>query len=320
MRLQLNSRARRAGLLCAVAFTLIASGIAFGWVRSVTDKGTPIFWPGTCTWIAPDQTGTPDLTFKVVQDALARSIANWQNVTLKAGCSYLVINQDPPIASEAHYDKVNVLKFRTDKWCRPAEGKTAEMCYSGAAAAITTVFYVSDPGKPADGSIVDADIQMNDVNFTFTVHETAGPLKPDTQEADLENTLTHELGHFQGLDHTCLDHPVASPPTDGATGKQVALCDEVINHMVPISEYYRVTQATMFNFATAGEVSKRTPKADDIAGICGIYPVAKNPNKCERPNMGKSGCSVGAGGAGAGGGPVVLGLLFVIGAIVRRRR
>jgi hypothetical protein len=42
--------------------------------------------------------------------------------------------------------------------------------------------------------------------------------------------------------------------------------------MVPgytISDYLRITTATMYNFANPGETSKRMPKADDIAGICG---------------------------------------------------
>ena len=52
--------------------------IASAWVRSLTDKGTAIYWPGTCTWIVPDKGGTPELTLSAIEGALSRSIANWR--------------------------------------------------------------------------------------------------------------------------------------------------------------------------------------------------------------------------------------------------
>lgn len=74
----------------------------------------------------------------------------------------------------------------------------------------------------------------------------------ESGKADLQSIATHEIGHLFGLDH---------PP---------------------------VPDATMFWSAVEGETHKRTLAADDIQGICHIYPVkgktgfpCSSPNHCE---------------------------------------
>ena len=81
------------------------------------------------------------------------------------------------------------------------------------ATGITTVFYV-DHGEPDDGTILDADVELNDINFTFVVEPTTQQPRAGTEVSDLENTLTHELGHVLGLDHTCAN--AATPPQSGS--------------------------------------------------------------------------------------------------------
>ncbi|MSP58840.1 MAG: hypothetical protein EXR72_00595 [Myxococcales bacterium] len=307
----------RAILFFAALATLAAatlSGPAEAYVRSRTDKGTPIGWPGSCTWIRLDTAGAMDLPIDAVEKTLAKAVANWQTMSTDAGKAYLKITIDPPAESEARLDHINVVKFRRDKWCRPAEEKTKENCYSAQATAITTIFYNSVPGKEGDGDIVDADIQMNEINFTFVQLPSNVMARAGTVRADLENTLTHELGHFQGLDHTCRDAASNGEPQD-EKGNKVPGCADVLAMKVPQDEYQRIVQATMFNFAVPAETIKRMPKADDIAGIAGIYAPAIDPKSCERPTDKKSGCDLG-GRAGA----VPLALLFVAAALVLRAR
>ena len=55
------------------------------------------------------------------------------------------------------------------------------------------------------GRILDADVEMNNFNFAFTVDGTAPATAAGRPVADVQNTLTHELGHLLGLDHTCYD-------------------------------------------------------------------------------------------------------------------
>ena len=280
-----------------LALLALTAGSAGAFVRSRTDKGTPIFWPGSCAWIQTDSAGSTDLPLATVAQIVAKGIANWQSVTLEASppCSYLQILLDPPVPSEARLDHINVVKFRSDKWCRPAEGSTAEMCYSPQATAITTIFYDSALGKSNDGNIVDADIELNEINFTFIwIDHLAPPTRPNTMKADLENTLTHEIGHFQGLDHTCWDHVSATDPVDNS-GAPVPDCAAVQMHQVDDATYLRIVQSSMYNFAEPTEIIKRMPKPDDIAGICSIYPLAQDPKSCTRPSPVGKGCAISLG-------------------------
>ena len=94
----------------------------------------------------------------------------------------------------------------------------------------------------ATGTISDVDIELNGDNFTWTIKEL-----PSVNEVDLQNTLTHEVGHLIGFDHS----PIAS--------------------------------ATMFESAPQGETSKRTLAQDDIDAVCDVYtPVQEDGRGCGR--------------------------------------
>jgi hypothetical protein len=88
------------------------------------------------------------------------------------------------------------------------------------------------------GVLLDADIELNGESFDFVVQD--GRCDPDRGQMDLGNTLTHEAGHFIGLDHP------PNTPSNRAT--------------------------TMFASAPACETSKRTLSAGDVEGLCTIYP------------------------------------------------
>ena len=104
--------------------------------------------------------------------------------------------------------------------------------------ALTTTSYNRQTGE-----VVDADIEFNGGpgGFRFTATAATGPTcenrrSTDCVATDVENTATHELGHFLGLAHS------AEP------------------------------DATMYASAPDGETRKRDLDEDDEAALCTVYP------------------------------------------------
>jgi hypothetical protein len=218
------------------------------------------------------------------------------------------MSQGPSSAPmEVGNDKINLIKFRDTMWGRPAVGSDPARMYSAAAAGITTAVYVDDATSSRDGAIVDADIELNGVNFSITLDSQPGANPTD---AVLLNTLTHEVGHLHGLEHPCL--APGDPPRTDNQGNAVPDCTSAL----PAS----ITEATMYNFQDPGETKKESLSDDDIQSMCDIYPTAKDPGTCAAVG----GSSGGGGGGCATSGRSDLGLLLSGSALallfVRRRR
>jgi hypothetical protein len=289
-------------------------------VRSRTTHGTPTHWKANCVFVQPDSTGSPDLDLGTTFTAIQASMQAWRDAT--QSCAYLTLNYVDPAVLDAHFDGTNTIKFRTDKWCHPNDSQSQDVCYSPIAAGITTVYYVDRPGDSDDGIILDADVELNNLNFTFDFVDPAkGATKParaGTAIADFENTLVHELGHLQGLDHTCNNGDAPTNEVD-ENGQPPPSCDKLA--ALPADERLKITEATMFASAAPAETKKRTPEADDIAGICSAYPIGSAPKQCVVADIGsyaKRGCAMGAPAPVVA--PLGLLLLVVLAAIVARRR
>jgi uncharacterized protein (TIGR03382 family) len=308
---------RRALLTVAIAIAI--AGSAWADVRSRTSHGTAVAWPYSCVQVQPDTAGTSDLPIDKVIATVQKSAGNW-TVPAAECSSYLQMNVIQPQALGAHYDGTNVVTFIKDSWCPPNEGTSNDgKCFDPHAAAITLIFFIDKPGDAHDGALVDADVLLNNVNFTFVnVGDGATPTaRTGTQIADLENTLTHELGHLQGLDHTCKD-AATSPNEVDDTGNPPPLCSDLKN--VPFDERVKIITATMYNSAAAGEISKRQPKADDYAGICAAYPPARDPKVCKPIDLKTftGGCAA-TGDRGAAP-PVAVALALGLAFVIARRR
>lgn len=126
------------------------------------------------------------------------------------------------------------------------------------------------------GAIADADILLDAADFDFCVKDCPA------DSNNLCNTLTHEAGHFLGLDHS-------SDP-----------------------------DATMYATAPTGETRKCTLHDDDRMGICTAYRTACSSQGC--PEVDKGGlCSAARTGGGVGATAwLALAPLLLIG--LRRRR
>jgi MYXO-CTERM domain-containing protein len=292
-----------------------------GFVRTgPTDSGHYLYWESGCAFVTLDASGTTaiagDQEFAIIDAA----INEWNSKT--ASCSYFQVMNTGRKAMETTNDKINVIKFRDTQcdcdgggksWgCRLAVGKSPAKCYSPAAAAITTAVYVNDANSPRDGAIVDADIELNGVNFAISASgQSNGP--PGACLADLQNTLTHELGHLHGLEHTCRLN-ITDPQWIDDQGNPVPLCSAVA------AGDTKIRDATMFPTQDCGETKKSSLSNDDINAICSIYPTVKDPGTCEPVGATTTGGGCCSASRGADRPTGALLLAGVVALWVRRRR
>ncbi len=246
------------GALTLLSLLTLLAPPAGAYVRTRTvDNGNPIYWNGGCVFMVPSTERAGGLAPFEIMGAFRAAASAWNEVS----CSYIqLVVEDPQPGLEAGFSTgstpENVIVFQDEIWP-----------YDSSAAALTTITYLASNLPSSDGEIVDADIEVNAVDFRFTT--TGG-----ADRHDLQNVITHELGHVLGLDHTCDDGMISPTPVDN-TGATIPSC------FPPVSLPPEITEATMYNFAYPGEVSKRSLEPDDRAGLCAAYPIAEDPNVCE---------------------------------------
>lgn len=288
--------------LHAVIWTVILSAAspALAYVPSrAKESRTKMRWMETnCIFMRINSAGSADIQDGSDITAAAQSIEAWRSAV--SPCSYLdfVLLDSSTEATPGYDSKIeneNIIYWQETKW--PHEK---------AAAALTTVVYIDKKGHSQDGRILDADIELNGVNFTFS---TSGHPK----STDVQNTVTHELGHLMGLDHTCRDPKQNPIPTDH-TGAAIPLCEPA----AALSPALKAT--TMFPYTGPGDLEKRSPEVDDVQGICETYPLNENPGACV-PHIytTESGCAVSPSRSSAGAGVCTLMCLLVF-LRARRRR
>lgn len=248
-----------------------------GFVRTgPTKAGNSLFWESGCVFFVVDSDGTKALPGDTELQIIDQAVDTW-NVA-STTCSYLTLKKGATAKREVGKDYTNVIKIRDSSWCRPKLKDDPARCYSEAAAGITTAVYVDDVRSARDGAIVDADVEINGVNFAIS--DGGVTLSLEGCKAELLNTLTHELGHLVGLEHPCL-----------ASGDPQRVDDQ--GHAVPAcgaTSDPKITEATMYNFQDCGETKKETLAPDDIDFLCKVYPKADDPGTCAAVEPSQPGC------------------------------
>jgi hypothetical protein len=308
-------RARQVVLTGALAVICVAAaaGRAAAYVRYKTDSGMPFYWPQTCVPVTAYPNDLTDMTPDQTMHASSAAAATWSGGADQE-CTYLQVqvgNSSAPTPT-ARYDSRNSVIFRHDSWCKSSD-PVGTCNYDPAALAITSVFV-----NTRDGKIRDGDIEVNAKYFVWTDLDIE-PVAHGKQ--DLQNALTHEMGHLIGLDHTCYGTP--TPPLDGSgnvatdsNGVLIPSCDKA-------SDAVRAT--TMFASAMPGDVSKRTLAADDQQAVCDIYPKAQDPMVCPAASPSTDpGCACAlarrGNGGGAGDGALLAGGGLAVALLGWRRR
>jgi hypothetical protein len=163
-----------------------------------------------------------------------------------------VVQDDPDCTSS---DLTPEQRSKAEQRCR---SKYDCWLSSPSTVAITTTTYY-----PPTGAILDADIELNEAYRTFSTACPGACADAD----DIQNTVTHEVGHVIGL---------ADLYDSGSE------------------------ESTMYWSAAPGETKKRTLSDDDIQGLCSVYPKGAETVVCKTPAY----RVVGAGCGAAPGGPL----------------
>jgi hypothetical protein len=259
-----------AGLTALAALGAVRPAHAY--VRYKTEGGAPFAWKKTCLGIIAYPAAVGDMMpqDQVMAAAVAAGAA-WSAPAVDGTALDIQVApslDDPPTAS---FDGQSSLIFRRDSWCK-ATDPAGTCTYDPSALALTSVF-----ARTSTGEILDADIEVNAALFTWGDVELAalgGTATTAAGKQDLQNALTHEMGHFIGLDHTCA-LPGQPHPVDNL-GNPVPDCD---------SAPEAVRETTMFPSAEPGDVSKRTLAPDDEQAARDVYPAAPGaaPAACPAP-------------------------------------
>lgn len=265
----------------------------------------PQYTPPACLyWTAPrlvwqqSAAGNPATTGDTEFTAVSDSFQTWSQVFSRCGNLQLV---EGARVAERHtgYEPAgtnrNLVLFRTQAcvdsapsssscWQDGTCGNTYDCWdFDDATIGITIVSY-----DVRTGVIYDADIELNAARFVFTTVDSPPCMGTVSSQScvstDVQNTVTHEVGHFVGLDHS--------------------------------------SGGVMAPDASTGEISKRQLDAASEAFVCEVYPqgkasvscVSRLPVDAADEEADEGGC------ASAGVGALLLPLLALLPAALRRRR
>ena len=252
----------------ALPLLLLALALsAWEWTPTF-DGSLPTCWVGRSHAVLLGEAGSDDVPFGQAEGALEDALDAWN----APGCSdwsfeYAGTTSD----TGAGFDSENLdANTNVVVWNETDFGNDTF-------AAITLVTFDPDTGR-----IYDADIEMNGTHFTFSVGSEAGAF-------DIQDVLTHELGHFLGLGHSAVD------------------------------------DATMATASDMGDTFRRDLAPDDIDGLCTIYPDGDDTPDCpvgagpvdDDDEWGQNDCSCSSTESGAGASAF---LLIAVALVGRQRR
>jgi hypothetical protein len=257
----------------ALAAGLLLATPAAAYVRtpSPDHKSFPL-WPDARVTMTLRTAGAQIVSPPDFRVAATRALATWSTPNVDTAVTFTIdASGDGPAGTRA--DGVNTISFRSDSWLEPM--------YPDGVLALTTVW-------SQGARIVDADTEINavDPRFKWGLLPDDPVLAALASEVDLQNALTHELGHVLGLDHPCFlgDGPQVPPELDNL-GQPVLSCADPA---LPDS----VKNATMYPSSSPGSISERALSSDEVLALHDLYPARAAPGATNPMLSGRGGCAV----------------------------
>jgi MYXO-CTERM domain-containing protein len=286
--------------MVALAASALLATPARAYVRSRSPDGMyDVIWPDPTITITVQVGGLVIAPIDDLLTAATGAAATWSDAALDSSVAFTVVRSDAA-PTGAVFDHVNTISFRAESWDPPM--------YAAGELALTTVW-------TQDGRIVDTDTEINavDPDLTWALLPDDPAVAAMSSDVDLQNALTHELGHVLGLDHPCYLFMPPDPPEVTNLGQPVPSCSDP---SLPAS----VLDATMYPSAKRGSISERTLSPDEVLALHDLYPAGRAPAVDVGGTSASGGCAV-AGEPGApSGGVVAFALLLGIGLTRRRAR
>jgi matrixin len=203
-------------------------------VDDCATRGESLFWPDACVTYAVHLRGSPlrGISAYELDVVMRNAFLAWLAVDCPGGgkpslgviplggasCDRVEFN--PPELGRGGPPNANIVMFRDEAWPYPDERFVI---------ARTSLTF-----DPTSGAIYDADIEINSFDNEFSTDD-------EVITTDLQAVLTHEVGHFIGLDHSTFPNATMQSNYD------------------------------LFNLGA------RTLSSDDIAGVCSIYAPLDEP-------------------------------------------
>ena len=260
-----RGRTRCLVLALAVGASLLTAR-AHAFVRTRTDAQMPFY--RSSPQVVLEVSTPPDSLAIAPSDVYAAAqaaTANWSYPAVS--CTSLSLSVAPGFADSQSvaYDGHNRIIMRTGTWARDPDDLST--LHDPMQVAVTTVISRNHPGALDDGLILDADIEVNDVDYQWAIIPD-GPVSAHDygNSYDLASALTHEMGHFIGLAHTCVMD--GDPVRYDNHGDVVPDCS-----MLGGSDADAILAATMYPKMGPVEVSLRTLTEDDVNAACSVYPL-----------------------------------------------
>lgn len=223
-------------------------------------NGTPLFWASSCVSYSIQEDGSPlqGISATDLQGVVGQAFDRWLSASCFGATSLSLSVEDRGFAacSRQEFNKgpkarnANIWTFDDDEMAMsdPSGGLKID----ATALALTLVNFNIQTGE-----LYDADVQLNSGLADFTLSDTLVHI-------DLASVVTHEAGHFLGLDHSY------------------------------------VLGATMAPRHPPGDVRIRDLSFDDVQGICATYPFnrALTQTSCEPRGGYSTQCHDESGGCG----------------------